>query len=56
MGSDNEQKDWQRNTRRETQEIEVDLARFRIKPVLINSQLKTVVLSFSDYWMLSDRR
>ena len=40
----------------EAAEIEIDLQRFEIKPVMVNYSLRTVVLKFEDYWMLSDRR
>ena len=55
-GSNNVKKEWLAAARIEAAEIEVDLQRFKIKPVMLNYSLRTVVLKFDDYWLLSDRR
>ena len=56
MVSENVQKEPLTISKIEAAEIEIDLERFEIKPVMVNYSLRTVVLKFEDYWMLSDQR
>lgn len=43
-------------SRIEAAEIEIDLQRIDIAPVMLNTALRTVILKFEDYWVLSGRR
>ena len=40
----------------EAAEIEIDLQRLDIAPVMLNTALRTVILKFDDYWVLAGRR
>lgn len=56
MGSNNTKKEWLTAAQIESAEIEIDLKRFDVAPVMLNTALRTVVLKFEDYWTLSGRQ
>ena len=54
--SNNMKKEWVMAAKIEAAEIEIDLQNFDIAPVMLNTALRTVILKFEDYWVLSGRR
>ena len=56
MVSENVQRGNITAARIESAEIEIDLKRFDVAPVMLNTALRTVVLKFEDYWTLSGRQ
>ena len=55
-GSNNVKKEWLAAAKIEAAEIEIDLQKLKIQPVMLNYSLRTVILKFEDYWLLSGRR